>query len=183
MLNGPSWYSQGPLCLCSEKEEKPELSIPFLYFKCVQELGILDWIKWASKIRMMGKQGAGRPLCPLGNEWREELHKQCLYSHSQREWAGKLEQHQDKASAKCFIDDNPPDHSEGLSMIGSSLETVLGHLWGSGRAYSGLVTATESSNPNADLCKGPLYSPSAGDGGEPLSLPCPAEMALKWGPG
>lgn len=64
-----------------EKEAKCELSIPYLRVKCVQNLGTLDLIKLTSKFRMVGKQGAGKPLCPLGNERRGELHQQCLYSH------------------------------------------------------------------------------------------------------
>jgi len=36
----------------------------------MQELGILDPKKLTSEFRVVGKQGAGRPLCCLGNEWR-----------------------------------------------------------------------------------------------------------------
>lgn len=98
------------------------------------------------------------------------------------DWVGKSEHRQERASAKCFIDGKLPDPSVGLSTVRTTLGTVLGHLWGSGRADSAPEKVTGSSNPKADLWKDPLFSPSAGDGAEVLGLQWPVEMGLELGP-
>lgn len=64
-----------PSAKISEKEEKPELLFSHLHFKCVQDLGILDLIKWTCAFRMVGEQDVGKPLCPLGSGQRAELHQ------------------------------------------------------------------------------------------------------------
>lgn len=41
------------------RKEKRELSIPYLHFKRVKDLGILDLIKWTSEFRMVGSRVLG----------------------------------------------------------------------------------------------------------------------------
>lgn len=95
-----------PSAKINEKEEKPELLFSHLHFKCVQDLGILDLIKWTCAFRIVGEQDVGKPLCPLGSGQRAELHQQCLHSHipewlSWENWTPSGE-----ISAKFLIDGN-----------------------------------------------------------------------------
>lgn len=120
-LIDPEWVSlmltRSPL---PEKEEKHELFFSYLHFKCVQELAILDLIKWTSAFRIMGKQDVWKPLCPLGSGQRAELHQQCLHSHipESLSWETWTPSGQDFCQVPLWW--QPPDDSLGLSTVGST---------------------------------------------------------------
>lgn len=180
MLHGSHrpWMGQphahkDPSAKISEKEEKRELFFSHLHFKCVEDLGILDLIKWTSAFRMVGKQGVGKSLCPSGSGQGAELHHQCLRSHILEWLSWENGTPSGGISIKCLIDGNSlmifwaqQSRKHFVESAGALLRK-----WQSWNCSDKADKATETTQKLIPG-EGPLFSPSTGDGFPGSTMPC-----------